>query len=208
MMYAGKRTVLRAVWAIVLTAVLAAAMVFGGGFIAPVAYAEGTEYSNVLDDLQKDETFDISQYPADDGDYTLYVEQVAESTDGELFLYVYQPYTGTDYDLTAASVNISTGINDNLYYVNYKLSLLNSSGVFHKYLVEGFEVKADALCYYDISAVYRNIYSDIDDGLAEGDTGTIGGYAIEVAKLFTACTVNGEVSYTCTDTTVVTIRPE
>lgn len=149
MMYADKRTVLRAVWAIVLTVVLAAAIVFGGGFIAPVAYAEGAEYSNVLDDLQKDETFDISQYPADDGDYNLYVEQVAESTDGELFLYVYQPYTGTDYDLTAASVNISTGINDNLYYVNYGLMLLNSSGVFHKYLVEGFEVKADALRYYD-----------------------------------------------------------
>ena len=208
MMYADKRTVLRAVWAIVLTVVLAAAIVFGGGFIAPVAYAEGAEYSNVLDDLQKDETFDISQYPADDGDHNLYVEQVAESTDGELFLYVYQPYTGTDYDLTAASVNISTGINDNLYYENYGLTLLNSSGVFHKYLVEGFEVKADALRYYDISAIYRNYYGDIDDGLAEGDTSTIGGYAIEVAKLFTACTVNGEVSYTCTDTTVVTIRPE
>ena len=56
MMYADKRTVLRAVWAIVLTVVLAAAIVFGGGFIAPVAYAEGAEYSNVLDDLQKDET--------------------------------------------------------------------------------------------------------------------------------------------------------
>ena len=74
--------------------------------------------------------------------------------------------------------------------------------------MEGFEVKADALRYYDISAIYRNYYADIDDGLAEGDTSTIGGYAIEVAKLFTACTVNGEVSYTCTDTTVVTIRPE
>lgn len=204
-----KQKVLFAAWAVVCSLVMLAAAVIGGGFAAPVAYAEeGKTYTDVSDDLQKDENFDISQYPADDTDYGLYVEQVAESTDGELFLYVYQPYTGFDYDLTATSVNISTGINDNLYYVNYKLSLLNSSGVFHKYLVEGFEVKADALRYYDISAVYRNFYSDIDDGLAEGSTSTIGGYAVTVAKIFTACTVNGEVSYTCTETTVVEIRPE
>lgn len=206
---ARKQTIFRVLSTCLFIAVLMVVYIFGGGFTAPVAYAaEGTTYSNVLDDLQKDDTFDISQYPADDSDYNLYVEQIAESTDGELFLYVYQPYTGSDYDLTATSVNISTGINDNLYYQNYSLTLLNSSGVFHKYLVEDFELKADALRYYDISAIYRNYYSDIDDGLAEGSTSTIGSYAIEVARLFTACTVNGEVSYSRTDTTVVVIRPE
>ena len=199
----------RVLSAIALTVVLVLTAVFGGGFAAPAAYAaEGTAYSNVLDDLQKDGAFDMGDYPEKDGDYNLYVEQIAEGTGGELFLYVYQPYTGSEYDLTATSVNISTGINDNLYYQNYPLTLLNSSGVFHKYLVEGFELKADVVRYYDISAIYRTFYADIDEGLGEGDTGTVDGYAISVARLWTACTLNGEVSYSRTDTTVVTIRPE
>lgn len=178
-----------------------------GGNTRP-ASAETATYSDVMDDLGEDETFDKSEWPDNLTDYSLQIITIAESTNGELFLYVYQPYTGTDYDLTATSVNISTGINDNLYYQNYSLTLLNSSRVFYKYLVDGFEVKADALRYYDISAIYRNYYDDIDDGVAEGNTNTIGSYAIGVAKLWTACTVNGEVSYTCTDTTVVVIYPE
>ena len=54
------------------------------------AYAE-SGYSGVLDDLQKDDSFDESHYPAIADDYSLKLIQIAESVDGELFLYVYQP---------------------------------------------------------------------------------------------------------------------
>ena len=50
----------RVLSAIAFTVVLVLTAVFGGGFAAPAAYAaEGTAYSNVLDDLQKDGAFKV-----------------------------------------------------------------------------------------------------------------------------------------------------
>ena len=71
-----------------------------------VTYAEESDYSGVLDDLQKDDSFDESHYPAVADDYSLKIIQIAESVDGELFLYVYQP-SGQAKNLIASSINIS-----------------------------------------------------------------------------------------------------
>ena len=106
-----------------------------------VTYAEESGYSGVLDDLQKDGSFDESHYPAIADDYSLKLIQIAESVDGELFLYVYQP-SGQAKNLKASSINISTTINDEISYRNYKVRLLNSSGVFYKYIVQDFTVIA------------------------------------------------------------------
>ena len=94
----------------------------------PSAHAEGSEYTGVLEDLQKDESFSESYYPVVADDYSLQVVQLAESTDKELFVYLYQP-SGQAKDLRAASVNISLSPRENVSdFRNYKLTYLNSSG--------------------------------------------------------------------------------
>ena len=63
-------------------------------------------FSYVLDDLQKDESFNPDDYPAVNDDYSLQVIQVAESTSGEVFIYVYQP-SGKGADLRATQINMA-----------------------------------------------------------------------------------------------------
>lgn len=171
-----------------------------------VTYAETSEtgYSNVMDDLQSDADFDTSLYPANENDYSLQVIQIAESEDGELLVYVYQPSNGTK-DYTAMSINISTAINDSLYYKNYKLELLSRDGMFCKYRVKDFAVKDDVLRYYDISSVFRKYDEDVDEGLPEYNENEISEVAFKVAKLFTAVTLDGKVTYSCIESHVIEI---
>lgn len=166
---------------------------------------DGIEYSTVLEDLQSDSSFNVESYPLNEKDYSLQVIQIAESENKELFIYTYQP-SGEIGNLTATSINISTGIEDNLSYKNYKLSLLNSSGTLYKYKVEDFVVKDDALRYYDISSIFRKWNGDIDEDT--GNDTEITEVAYEVAKLYTAVTVDGVVSYSCEETAVVDITDE
>ena len=175
--------------------------------ISPTSvYAEtsGTSYSNVMDDLKSDADFDISLYPANKNDYSLQVIQVAESEDGELLVYVYQPSNGTK-DYTATSINISTAINDSLYYKNYKLELLSRDGVFCKYRVKDFVVKDDVLRYYDISSIFRPYDKDTDEGLPETNENEITEVAFKVAKRYTAVTLEGKVTYSCIESHVIEI---
>lgn len=158
------------------------------------------EYTSVLEDLQKDENFDVNAYPINVEDYSLQVIQIAESSNNELFIYVYQP-SGQDKDLRATSINLSTEIDDNLSYSNYELKYLNSSNTFYKYKVEDFEVKNDILRYYDISSIFRNWNSDFDE--ETGNDNEISEVPYEVAKLYTVVTVDGAVFYSCKDTDVV-----
>ena len=172
----------------------------------PIAKAEGTKttYSNVLEDLQKDELFKSESYPAKASDYSVNVIQIAESENNELFVYTYEP-SREDKELNATSINISTAINDSLKYKNYKLRLLSAQGVFGKYLVEDFTVLSDALRYYDISTIYRTWDSEID-GEITGGTGSE--KACTVAKVYSAATVGETVSYVCKTTEIIEIRPE
>ncbi len=80
---------------------------FGVG-VGGNAYADTalSGYSDVLNDLQKDDSFNPDEYPAIDGDYSLQVIQIAESTAGELFVYVYQP-AANEKPLTATQINMS-----------------------------------------------------------------------------------------------------
>ena len=177
------------------------------GLFPATAYAatqEGVEYSSPVDDLKSDPDFDESLYPANEKDYSLQVVQIAESTDGELLVYVYQPSNGVK-DYTATSINISTAINNSLYYKNYKLELLSKDGVFCKYKVGDFTVKQDVLRYYDISSIFRKYDKDVDAGLSETNENEISEVSFKVAKLFTAVTLNGQVSYSCIETQVIEI---
>lgn len=168
--------------------------------VVNISNAEDIEYSNVLEDLQKDETFNIEDYPVVEKDYSLKIIQIAESNQKELFIYTYQPF----YQDYATSINISTGINDNLKYKNYTLSFINNSNTLFKYKVNDFQIKDDALRYYDISSIFRKYDKDIDGSLPGENEGNEKSY--EVAKLYTASTVNGNVTYTCLSTKTVEIK--
>ena len=170
-------------------------------------YAESTSsgYSNVLDDLKSDPNFDENLYPANEKNYSLQVVQIAESTDGELLVYVYQPSNGKK-DYTATSINISTAINDSLYYKNYKLELLSKDGVFCKYRVKDFTVKEEVLRYYDISSIFRKYDKDVDEGLPEYNENDINEVSYNVSKLFTAVSIDGSVIYSCLDTETIVIQ--
>lgn len=177
------------------------APVFASYKISNSVFAVQDNYSDVVSDLQIDESFNAEKYEINNEDYSLKIIQIAESVDKELFVYVYQPCI--EKQLTATSINISTAINDSLKYINYKLKLLNKNNQFCKYLVEDFAVKEDALRYYDITSIYR-IYDSTIDEAPPGDN-TINEVSCAVNKLYTATTVNNQVSYSCVDTEVVDI---
>lgn len=172
-------------------------------FLPPTinVYAEEKQYTDVLEDLQKDETFDISAYPVIGNNYSLDVIQIAESADKELFIYTYQP-NGAH---TASSINISVAVDDNLFYRNYTLTYINSNQTLFKYKVNDFTVRDELTRYYDISSIYRPFDEDIDNELLDDNGNTISEVAYPVARVFIAQTINGQVEYTSTDTEVVEI---
>lgn len=150
-------------------------------------------YTDVLEDLQKDENFNVETYPAVADDYSLRVIQIAESVDKELLVYVYQPSAGVK-DLTATTIRLSVPVvNELSSYDDYNLTLLSSNGVFGKYKVEGIAVKTDSVRYYEIIQITRAWDSDIDG--ETGNDNTISQVPYEVAQQWTAQTVDGQVFY-------------
>ena len=166
------------------------------------AMAESITYSDVLDDLKKDTSFNSSNYPLKTDDYSLQIIQLAESVDKELFVYVYQP-SGKSKDIKASSINISTTINDEISYYNYKLELLNSSGVFYKYKVVGLTVKDESVRYYAISSIYRPFDESIDRQASGGNTVTEVNYAVN--KQYAFGTINGKAYVSCVDIETIVI---
>ena len=191
-----------------LLAALAFLLVFCSAFTAGqsigVTYAAESKitYSGVLDDLQKDGSFDESFYPVSEGDYSLKLIQIAESADGELFLYVYQP-SGQAKNLKASSINISTTINDEISYRNYKVRLLNSSGVFYKYIVQDFAVLSEPTRYYAISSIYRPFDESIDNQAEHGNTVAEVNYPVNKQYCFSE--INGKPYCNVVDIETITI---
>lgn len=172
-----------------------------------IAFAEETVYSDVMEDLQRDETFSIDDYPADSYNNSLQVIQIAESADKELFIYVYQP-SGQEGDLRATSINISTdnlptNDDDELSFMNYSLEYLNSYYTLFKYKVQNFEVSDAETRYYNISSIYRAWDENLDD--PTGNDNTISEKAFAVGKFYTLETIDGETVYSCTSQETVEI---
>lgn len=151
------------------------------GFSTVAVYAQTDGYSQVLYDLEKSENFNMSDYPARQGDYSLKVITLAESENGELFVYVYQP-SGQSKNICASSINISLGTCDELSYKNYKLKLINSEDVFYKYAVEGLTVSLLPKRYYSVSSIFRPFDENIDKQVEDGNKITEVVY--EVAKQY------------------------
>lgn len=167
-----------------------------------VARAESITYSGVMEDLKKDTSFKSENYPSKADDYSLQIIQLAESSDKELFVYVYQP-SGKTKDFKASSINISTTINDSISYLNYKLELLNSSGVFYKYKVKGLTVKDESVRYYAISSIYRPFDESIDKQASGGNTVTEVNYAVN--KQYCFGEINGKPYVNCVDIETIVV---
>lgn len=117
--------------------------------------------TNVLDDLEKDSKFNMSDYPVNVSDFSLKVITIAESKDYELFVYVYVP-SGDYYNIEATSINISQE-HKNVDFDNFSLSLISKDGVFHKYKVLNFVVKKDLVRYYEFSSIFRAFNEEFGD---------------------------------------------
>ena len=167
-----------------------------------VTRAESITYSEVLDDLKKDKSFNSDNYSLKTDDYSLQIIQLAESVNKELFVYVYQP-SGKAKDFKASSINISTTINDDISYLNYKLERLNSSGVFYKYKVAGLTVKDESVRYYAISSIYRPFDESIDKQASGGNTVTEVNYAVNRQYCFGE--INGKSYVSCVDIETIVI---
>ena len=167
-----------------------------------IARAESIEYSEVLDDLKKDASFQESNYPERPTDYSLNIIQIAESVNKELFVYVYQP-SAARKNIKACSINISTTINDAISFINYKLDLLNSSGVFYKYKVRDFVVKDEPTRYYAITSIYRPFDESIDAGTGNDNTITEVNYAVN--KQYCFGTINGNPYVNCVDIETIVV---
>ena len=167
-----------------------------------LAKAESITYSNVLDDLKKDTSFNPGNYPTKADDYSLQIIQLAESVNKELFVYVYQP-SGKAKDFKASSINISTTINDSISYHNYKLEFLNSDNVFYKYKVKGLTVKDESVRYYAISSIYRPFDENIDKPASGGNTVTEVNYAVN--KQYCFGEINGKPYVNCVDIETIVV---
>ena len=164
------------------------------------AGVESITYSGVLDDLQNDKSFSADNYPIKADDYSLQIIQLAESVNKELFVYVYQP---SGDKVKASSINISTTINDEISYYNYKLELLNFNKTIFKYKVADFEIKTDPVRYYAISSVYRPYNADIDDNKSGNNTINEVNYAVN--KQYCFGEINGKPYVNCVDIETIVV---
>ena len=169
-------------------------------------------YTNVLEDLQKDENFNAETYPAitdkavlKENGYPLKVIQIAESTDKELFVYVYQPSASVK-DFTATTIRMSMPtVGVDAVWRDYELTLLSKDGVFQKYKVEGVTVKEYSVRYYDITAIHRPFDETIDTPPTTNTENTTNEVAFPVGQQWTALTIDGAVSYSMLEVEVITI---
>lgn len=168
-------------------------------------HAEERNYSNVLDDLLLDSSFEVKDFPDNPEDFGLYVFQIAESEFDELFLYVYQPSNAT-YDRVATSVNIAVGTGDEFHPKNYKLELLSSEGTLDKYIVKDFTIdKEKDVRTYEIPSIYSLFDEEVDQGLPDYNENIINEKAFEVGIRFYARNVGAFVIYNSVEVETIEI---
>ena len=188
--------------------VLAAAVLFVlaaiGTLCGGAINAHAATSSSVFDDLRTDGTFNVEKYPTKNGDGSLKVIQLAESTDSELFVYVYQP--SADKLTTATTISIAEQLNnaDDLQPILYNLELISNVGVFFKYKVTGFKVSNEKERFYNVIMIQRPYVAVYDN--ATGNGNVINRKAYGVGQYWYATTTdNGDVEYKMLETQTVEI---
>lgn len=192
----------RLIYIFITLLLLVVTVLSGRGFSS--AFANTARYTSVMDDLQIDETFNVSDFPADSSDYSVKIIQIAETSDGDLFIYTYQPCQYTRY-IVATSINMA--LSESVTGTRlYDLELLSSSGVFCKYLVKDYSVTNKEIRYYNISTIYRPFDRHID-GNADNDN-VKNEIAYAVGQFWTVKNIDNTVSYEMTATEVLKITSQ
>lgn len=124
-------------------------------------------YSSVLDDLEKDSTFNIDNYPSNPESNEIQIIHIGEGSEGELYIYTYQPGNETKhYKAKFINMSLQSGTDKNISFKLYSLTWINSDGVFDKYIVNDFTVSKDVYRYYTIASIYRHYDKSVDNSSA------------------------------------------
>ena len=129
-------------------------------------YDKINEYTDVLEDLKSDKSFDETDYPTDLNKHDLKVIQIYETDLNNLFVYVYNPSEFID-NTFATSINISL---DSKLYRNYNLVLLDHEGCFTKYIVSNFLIPTLNIRSYDIASISRKFNNNYDTDSGNDNT--------------------------------------
>ena len=174
--------------------------VFGGRYTLS-AFADATQYTSALHDLQTDKNFMPSAYPDNPNDITIQLIQIAESERGELFVYTYQPCQKTTYLVaTALNMSLSASVDGTDLH---GLTLLDVSGTLCKYRVDGVRVSSAAVRYYNITSIYREWNKDID--LKPDNDNTTNAVAFSVGQLWSVTKKDGRLVYSNSSIDVIEI---
>ena len=179
-------------------------------FCVNSVFAQVSDDTGVLEDLRKDDNFNILNYPEKLTDYSMDVIHLAEGKSGSLYLYVYQP-SGSRKMLQAKGISLCTkdyekysitasDANDNVpFFIFYALEFVDCEGTLFKYKVKDYNYKKDLnFCVdgefdssiprkYDISTIYRPFIKNVDVALDSSAIHTEKG--LEVGKVFTIKTL-------------------
>lgn len=170
-----------------------------------VAFAATSVYSDVLEDLQKDESFDKNDYIINQTDFSLNLITVAESNDKSLLVYVYQPSAGK-YDVLAKKIRMS--VDDGQSFHDYDLTLLSKNGVFFKYKVDNYVADSSSTIKrtYQITELLRFADANLGDTVIDENNNTITYVQYPVGWTYTAVMNDGVLCYgkSKTDYSVVT----
>ncbi|MBO4962358.1 MAG: hypothetical protein J6C97_01130 [Clostridia bacterium] len=171
--------------------------------ITSSVYAEevsNIELTSVLEDLERDSTFNKDDYKENLEDTSISLITIAENTLDELYVYTFQPNPNT----LCSSLNLQYGDNSFTSVINnYKLLLISSDGVFFKYKVKIDKISNADTYYYDIISIYRFFDANLD-----GETGNqiITEKSYSVGRKFYVNNVGSNKYYSYQDIKVVEIK--
>lgn len=195
----------------ILCLILSLLMVVSVGIVdfsnARSARADVVAYSNVLDDLKKDENFKEETFPINNdikkaGNFPLEVITLAEGSDGDLFVYVYDKNSNFDKNgkHIATSIMLSLSEAKDVDPSPYFLTFLSKEKQFFKYKIRGINYnkieafKNSDTRYYFIVSILRAYDEAVD---AEAPTGqTISEVSFGVGQEHTFKTENGVTTHT------------
>lgn len=158
--------------------------------------------SNVIDDLEVDDTFDINNYPKKDFDSSTELSDmanvinIAENENNQLYIYVYQPYYSA-FPFKLDSISMSTENTSNGNYSegsikSYDLEFCNSYETLYKYLIKDYQISNDAYRYYGLVAMWRPFIEGLDS-MASGAVDQK--VSISIGQQWCVYTLNDSIKY-------------
>lgn len=180
--------------------------------VVSVFAEEEVEYTNVLDDLSKDDSFDSTKYPSidpndvkeslnndvDSDDIKFFeVIGLAEGYNNELYIYVYNPTRSENFSYNATSILLYSSENANpktFTPIEFNLKLLSTSFTLDKYLVEDFKISSESNRYYNLVEINRPFIENFDN---KSENSEINDISIGIGQQWHCYYYNNELIYEC-----------